>query len=158
MKKFLLVVVGLFFVFSLSGRSKLEFSPKLTVYLDGGQSFGIGADLTVNPKKWFGLRMNLAEFLLGDLEGFSLNISNEINRTTFDFLYYTNLTIISYLDFTFGFLSLEHSDFFAIGFGLGLEKYMGKGNYLFFEPGISYLDIGDGEVVFRLPIGFKMGI
>jgi hypothetical protein len=161
MKKVFLLLVVLLIVLPLSARPKIEFSPKGTLYLDGGVSFGIGADVTVNPKKQLGLRVNIAEFILGDMEGFSINSSLGANNpTTFDILYYTNIAnLFSYVSFTLGFTSVGAADAFVIGGGLGLEKYMGKGNYLFFEPGIYIGDLGlADDFIFRLPFGFKIGI
>ena len=162
MKKVFLLLAVVLVVLPLSARPRLEFCPKGSLYLDGGVSFGVGADLTVNPKKQFGLRVNLAEFVFGDLEGFALNSSLGLTSpTTCDVLYYTNIAdLFSYIAITFGFTSVGGTESFAIGGGLGLEKYMGKGNYLFFEPGINYVDIGfgDGELVFKVPFGFKIGL
>jgi hypothetical protein len=162
MKKVFVLFAVLLVVLPLSARSTLEFCPKGSLYLDGGVSFGIGADLTVNVKKQFGLRVNLAEIVFGDMEGISINKALGLNSpTTFDVLYYTNVAdLFRYVSFTFGYSSVGSIDAVAIGGGLGLEKYMGKGNYLFFEPGIAFVDsgLGDGEIVFRLPFGFKMGI
>jgi hypothetical protein len=159
MKKVLLLLAVLLIVLPLSARSKLEFAPRGSLYLDGGTSFGLGADLIVNPKKQLGLRVNLGEFVLGDLEGFALNAPLSLTSPTkFDVLYYTDIAgLFSYIAFTFGFSSIADVDILIIGGGLGLEKYMGKGNYLFFEPGLSYIDVGDGELVFRVPFGIKMG-
>ncbi len=166
MKKMFLLLAVVLVVLPLSARPKLEFSPRGTVYIGGAPgadvSFGIGADLIVNPKKQFGLRVNLAEFVFGDLEGVVINSSlTMISPTTFDILYYTNIAnLFSYIALTFGYSSINDVDAFAIGGGLGLEKYMGKGNYLFFEPGLVFVDSGrgDGELILRLPFGFKLGI
>ena len=162
MKKVFVLFVFLMAVLPLSARPMLEFCPKGSMYFDGGVSFGVGADLIINPKKQFGLRVNLAELVFGDMEGISINKSLGLNSpTTFDVLYYTNIAdIFRYVSFTFGYSSVGSIDAVAIGGGLGLEKYMGKGNYLFFEPGIAYVDsgIGDGELIFKLPFGFKLGI
>jgi hypothetical protein len=162
MKKVFVLLAVMLVVLPLSARSTLEFCPKGSLYLDGGVSFGIGADLTVNVKKQFGLRVNLAEIVFGDMEGISINKALGLNSpTTFDVLYYTNVAdLFRYVSFTFGYSSVGSIDAVAIGGGLGLEKYMGKGNYLFFEPGIAFVDsgLGDGEIVFRLPFGFKLGV
>ena len=159
MKKVFLLLTVLLVVLPLSARSKIEFCPKGSLYLDGGVSFGVGADLTVNPKKQFGLRVNLAEFVFGDLEGFVLNAPGIASATNFEVLYYTDIAgLFSYVDLVFGFSSIGTLDVITIGGGLGLEKYMGKGNYVFVEPSIVYVDAGDGELVFRIPFGFKIGI
>ena len=160
MKKVFLLLAVVLVVLPLSARPKIEFSPRGSLYFDGGVSFGIGADLTVNPKKQLGLRVNLAELVFGDLEGFGLNSPLSLTSpTNFDVLYYTNIAdIFSYVSITFGFTSVGGAEVLVVGGGLGFEKYMGKGNYLFFEPGLSYIDAGDGELVFRVPFGFKIGI
>lgn len=166
MKKVFLMLAVLLIVLPLSARPKLEFSPRGTVYIGGAPgadvSFGIAGDLIVNPKKQFGIRVNLAELAFGDIEGIAINSSlTVISPTTFDVLYYTNVAnLFSYIVFTFGYSSVNDIDAFAIGGGLGLEKYMGKGNYLFFEPGLVFIDtgFGDGELMIKLPFGFKLGI
>jgi hypothetical protein len=160
MKKVFVLLAVMLVVLPLSARSTLEFCPKGSLYLDGGVSFGVGADLTVNVKKQFGLRVNLAELVFGDLEGFGLNSPLSIpSPTKFDVLYYTNIAdIFSYVSMTFGFTSIGGFETLAIGGGLGFEKYMGKGNYLFFEPGLVYIDVGTGELIFKIPFGFKIGI
>jgi hypothetical protein len=161
MKKVFLLLAVLLVVLPLSARSKVEFCPKGSVYLDGGVSFGVGADLTVNPKKNLGLRVNLGELVFGDIEGIGLNAPVTLTSPTkFDVLYYTNIGgLFSYVAFTCGFSSINDVDMIAIGGGLGLEKYMGKGNYLFFEPGLVYVDVGGADdVIFRLPFGIKIGI
>jgi hypothetical protein len=95
------------------------------------------------------------------MDGIAINSSlSATSLTTFDVLYYTDIGgLFSYFSFTFGYSNVYFDDAIAVGGGLGLEKYMGKGNYMFFEPGIVYMDIGGAdELVFRLPFGFKMGV
>lgn len=161
MKKVFLLLVVFLVVLPLSARPKLELSIQGSPYFDGGFSFGFGSSLTVNPKKDLGVRVNLAEFVVGDMEGFALNSSlGATNPTTFDILYYTNIAdLFSYVSFTLGFTSIGAFDAFVIGGGIGIEKYMGKGNYLFFEPGLYLGDLGIGDdILFKIPFGFKLGM
>lgn len=160
MKKVFLVLAVLLVVLPLSARPKLELALQGSPYFDGGFSFGFGGNIIVNPKKQFGIRVNLAEVLLGDLDGISIN-SIGINTTTFDVLYYTNIAdIFSYVSFTFGYSNVMFDDLLTIGGGLALEKYLGKGNYAFLEPGLIYMNASGGadELIFRIPFGVKLGI
>ena len=160
MKKVLLLLAVLMIVLPLSARPKLELALQGSPYFDGGFSFGFGGNLIVNPKKQFGIRVNLAEILLGDMDGISINsISNSF--TTFDVLYYTNLAdLFTYISFTFGYSNVFFDDMLTIGGGIALEKYLGKGNYAFIEPGLVYMNAGGGadELIFRIPFGVKLGI
>jgi hypothetical protein len=168
MKKVCLLLTVLFIVMPLSARSTLEFCPKVSLYINDGAFYGIGADITVNPKKQFGLRVNLCEFVSGDAElafgdfdGPTLNSSVGMSGPTeFDFLYYTDIAgLFSYIAFTFGFSALRDFSAFEIGGGPGLEKCIGKENYVFFEPGLFYRYAdGAGDVLFKFPFGFKFGI
>jgi hypothetical protein len=161
MKKVFLLLAVLLVVLPLSARSKIEFSPRGSLYIDGGVNFGIGGDLIVNPKKQFGLRVNLAEVVFGDNTVFSLNMLNFANFTNFDFLYYTNIAgLFSYVDITFGLLSAGGGTTVAVGGGLGLEKYMGKGNYVFLEPDLIFVSNSGGanDLIFKASFGLKLGL
>jgi len=161
MKKVFLLLAVLLVALPLSARSKLEFAPRGTLYIDGGVNFGIGGDIILNPKKNIGLRGHLAELIFGDNTIFSLNMLNFASLTNFDILYYTDIAgLFQYVDITFGLLSAGGGTTFAIGGGLGLEKYMGKGNYLFFEPDIMIMAYSGGgsDFMFKGTFGFKMGL
>jgi hypothetical protein len=160
MKKVFLLLAVLLVVLPLSARSKLEFSPRGSLYISS-VNFGVGLDLIVNPKKPFGLRVNLAEVVFGDNTAFSLNSGNLFSFSTFDILYYTNVAdIFSYVDLIFGLYSAEGGTTIAIGGGLGLEKYMKKGNYIFLEPALIFKDgpATDGDLTFRTSFGLKLGM
>jgi len=160
MKKVFLLLVILLVVLPLSARPKLEFSPRGSLYISS-VNFGIGADVIVNPTKTFGLRVNLAEVVFGDNTAFSLNSGNLFSFSNFDILYYTDIAgLFSYVDIIFGLLSQDAGTSIAIGGGLGLEKYMGKGNYVFLEPALIFTDgpFTEDDLVFRTSFGLKLGI
>lgn len=161
MKKMLLLLVVVLVALPLSARPKIEFSPRGTLYLDGGVNFGIGGDIIVNPKKQFGVRVNIAEVVFGENTAFSLNMLNIGNFTNFDVLYYTDIAgLFSYIDLTFGLLSQGGGTMVAIGGGLGLEKYLGKGNYLFLEPAVVFISnsAGANDLMFKGSVGIKLGL
>jgi len=160
MKKVFILLAVLLIVLPLSARSTLEFCPRGSLYIGDEVSFGVGADLIVNVKKQFGVRVNVAELVFGEVDGISINSLSTSSLNTCDILYYTDIGgLFSYVSFTFGYSNVVFDDAIAVGGGLGLEKYMGKGNYMFFEPGIIYMDMGGADdLVFRLPFGFKLGI
>ena len=125
------------------------------------QSLEMGADIIVNPMKNLGVRVNLAEVVFGDATAFSLNAGNLFTFSTFDVLYYTNIAgLFSYVDIIFGLVSATGGTSIAVGGGLGLEKYMGKGNYIFLEPALIFSDspFTDGDLTFRTSFGLKLGI
>jgi len=158
-KVFLLLAVSLV-VLPLSARPRLEFSPRGSLYISS-VNFGIGADVIVNPTKTFGLRVNLAEVVFGDATAFSLNSGNLFSFSNFDILYYTDIAgLFSYVDIIFGLLSQDAGTSIAIGGGLGLEKYMEKGNYVFLEPALIFTDgpFTENDLVFRTSFGMKLGI
>jgi len=160
MKKVLLLLAVLLVVFPLSARPKLEFAPRGSIYISS-VNFGIGADIIVNPMKNLGVRVNLAEVVFGDNTAFSLNAGNIFSFSNLDILYYTNIAnIFSYVDIVFGLLSQTGGTTIAVGGGLGLEKYMGKGNYIFLEPALIFSDgpFTDGDLTFRTSFGLKLGI
>ncbi len=160
MKKIFLLLAVLLVVLPLSARPKLEFSPRGSLYISS-VNFGIGGDVIVNPKKQFGVRVNIAEVVFGDNTAFSLNSVNLFSFSNFDILYYTNIAdIFSYVDIIFGLFSEEGGTTISIGGGLGLEKYMGKGNYIFLEPALIFKDgpLTEGDLTFRTSFGFKLGI
>ena len=160
MKKILLVLVVVLVALPLSARPRLEFSPRGSLYISS-VNFGIGADIIVNPMKNLGVRVNLAEVVFGDQTAFSLNSGNLFSFSNFDILYYTNIAgIFSYVDIVFGLLSATGGTTIAIGGGVGLEKYMGKGNYIFLEPALIFTDgpATDGDLTFRTSFGLKLGI
>jgi hypothetical protein len=163
MRKVLLLLAVLLIVLPLSARSKLEFAPRGTVYIGAGPNddfyFGIGADFIVNPKKQFGLRVNMGEILFGNETVFSLNMINMLTPINFDLLWYTNIAgLFSYVDMTFGLLSSGGNTAVVFGGGLGLEKYMGKGNYIFLEPDLLFSTDGASDLIFRISAGMKLGI
>ncbi len=166
MKKLFLLLAVLLVVLPLSARPRLEFSPRGTLYIgrgDGDVDFGIAADIIVNPKKSFGFRTNLAEMVFGDANAFSLNGTNMYSFTNFDILYYTKISsFISYIDIVFGLYSEGGNTALAVGGGVGIEKYMGKGNYIFLEPTLVFTDTGvagaDNDLIFRTSFGMKLGI
>jgi hypothetical protein len=161
MKKIFLVLVIVLVALPLSARPKIEFSPRGSLYIDGGVNFGIGGDIIVNPKKQFGVRVNIAEVVFGDNTAFSLNMLNLGNFTNFDILYYTDIAgLFSYIDITFGLLSQGGGTMLAVGGGLGLEKYMGKGNYIFLEPAIVFISnsAGANDLMFKGSVGVKLGL
>ncbi len=160
MKKVFLLLVILLVVLPLSARPKLEFSPRGSLYISS-VNFGIGADVIVNPTKTLGLRVNLAEVVFGDNTAFSLNSGNLFSFSNFDILYYTDIAgLFSYVDIIFGLLSRDAGTSIAIGGGLGLEKYMGKGNYVFLEPALIFTDgpFTEDDLIFRTSFGLKLGI
>ncbi len=160
MKKVFLLLAVLLIALPLSARSKLEFSPRGSLYISS-VNFGIGGDVIVNPKKQFGVRINIAEVVFGDNTAFSLNSGNLFSFSNFDILYYTNIAdIFSYVDVIFGLFSAAGGTTISIGGGLGLEKYMGKGNYVFLEPALIFTDgpATEGDLTFRTSFGFKLGI
>lgn len=160
MKKTLLLLVVVLVALPLSARPKIEFAPRGTLYLDGGVNFGIGGDIILNPKKNIGLRANLIEVVFGDNTIFSLNSLSFSGLTTFDILYYTDIAgLFSYVDITFGLVSSGGTSL-AIGGGLGLEKYMGKGNYIFLEPDILIMTYSGGgsDFMFKGTVGLKLGL
>ena len=160
MKKIFLLLVVLLIVLPLSARPRLEFSPRGSLYISS-VNFGIGGDIIVNPTKNLGVRVNLAEVVFGDNTAFSLNSGNLFSFSTFDILYYTNIAdIFSYFDIIFGLYSASGGTSISIGGGVGLEKYMGKGNYIFLEPALIFTDgpVGDGNLTFRTSFGLKLGI
>ncbi len=160
MKKVFLLLAVLSIVLPLNARPKLEFSPRGSLYISS-VNFGIGADVIVNPIKNFGLRVNLAEVVFGDVTAFSLNSGNLFSFSNFDILYYTDIAgLFSYVDIIFGLLSTSGGTTISIGGGLGVEKYMGKGNYMFLEPSLIFSD-GPGpgnDLVFRTSFGLKLGV
>ncbi len=161
MKKVLILLAVVLVVLPLSARPRLEFSPRGTLYLDGGVNFGIGGDVILNPKKNIGLRGNLAEVIFGDETIFSLNSVSFSGLTTFDILYYTDIAgLFSYIDITFGLVSAGGGTSLGIGGGLGLEKYMGKGNYIFLEPNILIMSYSGGgsDFMFKGSFGVKLGL
>lgn len=160
MKRMFLLLAVLLVVLPLSARPRIEFAPRGTLYLDGGVNFGIGGDIILNPKKQFGLRANLVEVVFGDNTLFSLNSVSFSGLTTFDFLYYTDIAgLFSYVDITFGLISSGGTTL-AIGGGVGLEKYMGKGNYIFLEPDILIITNSGGgnDFMFKGSFGVKLGL
>ncbi len=160
MKKAFLLLAVLLVVLPLSARPKLEFSPRGSLYISS-VNFGIGADVIVNPMKNLGVRVNLAEVVFGDVTAFSLNSGNLFSFSNFDILYYTDIAgIFSYVDIVFGLLSASGGTTISIGGGLGLEKYMGKGNYVFLEPALIFKDgpFTEGDLTFRTSFGLKLGI
>jgi len=160
MKKVFLLLAVLLVVLPLSARPRLEFSPRGSLYISS-VNFGIGADVIVNPTKTLGVRVNLAEVVFGDATAFSLNTGNLFSFSNFDILYYTNIAgLFSYVDIIFGLLSQDAGTSIAIGGGLGIEKYMGKGNYMFLEPALIFSDGPgrDGDLTFRTSFGLKLGI
>jgi hypothetical protein len=160
MKKVFLLLAVLLIVLPLSARSKLEFSPRGSLYISS-VNFGIGGDLIINPKKQFGLRVNLAELVFGDATAFSLNAGNLFSFSNFDILYYTNIAdLFSYVDIIFGLFSTEGGTSISVGGGLGIEKYMRKGNYMFLEPALIFTDgpATDGDLTFRTSFGVKLGL
>jgi len=107
------------------------------------------------------LRVNLAEVVFGDNTAFSLNSGNLFSFSNFDILYYTDIAgLFSYVDIIFGLLSRDAGTSIAIGGGLGLEKYMGKGNYVFLEPALIFTDgpFTEDDLIFRTSFGLKLGI
>jgi hypothetical protein len=159
MKKVFLLLVVLLVALPLSARPKLEFSPRGSLYISS-VNFGIGADIIVNPMKNLGFRVNIAELVFGDETAFSINSGNYFSFSNCDILYYTNIAgIFSYVDIVFGLLSNRGTSL-AIGGGLGIEKYMGKGNYIFLEPALIFSDgpQSDGDLTFRTSFGMKLGI
>jgi hypothetical protein len=160
MKKVLLLLAVLLVILPLSARPKLEFAPRGSIYISS-VNFGIGADIIVNPMKNLGFRVNLAELVFGDNTSFSINMMNQFNYTNFDVLYYTDIAgIFSYVDLIFGLFSVTGGTTFAIGGGVGLEKYIGKGNYVFLEPALIFTDSPgtDGDLTFRGSFGMKLGL
>ena len=160
MKKMLLLLVVVLVALPLSARPRLEFSPRGSLYISS-VNFGIGADIIVNPMKNLGVRVNLAEVVFGDATAFSLNAGNLFTFSTFDILYYTDIAgLFSYVDIVFGLVSATGGTSIAIGGGLGLEKYMGKGNYIFLEPALIFTDgpVTEGDLTFRTSFGLKLGI
>jgi len=161
MKKVLLLLVVILIALPLSARSKLEFSPRGTLYIDGGVNFGIGGDIILNPKKNIGLRANLVEVIFGDNTIFSLNMLNVVRRTTFDVLYYTDIAgLFQYVDITFGLLSAGGGTSLAIGGGLGMERSMGNGMNMFIEPDILIMTYSGGgsDFMFKGTFGLKIGL
>ena len=161
MKKVFLLLAVLLIVLALSARPKLEFSPRGSLYIGDNVNVGIGADIIVNPTKTLGVRVNLAEVVFGDVTAFSLNTGNLFSFSNVDILYYTDIAgLFSYVDIIFGLLSRSGGTTISIGGGLGIEKYMGKGNYMFFEPALIFSDGPgtDGDLVFRTSFGMKLGI
>jgi hypothetical protein len=164
MKKVFLLLVILLVALPLSARSRLEFSPRGTIYFSREEddvNFGIGADIIVNPKKSFGFRTNLAEIVIreGD-DDFSLNGHNMYNFTNFDILYYTKiLSFIKYLDIVFGLYTEDGNTAISVGGGIGIEKHLGKGNYIFAEPTLLFVDEGDqdDDLILRATFGIKIG-
>jgi len=161
MKKVFVLLAVLLIVLPLSARPKLEFSPRGSLYIGDDVNFGIGADIIVNPTKTLGVRVNLAEVVFGNTTAFSLNSGNLFSFSNFDILYYTDVAgLFSYVDIIFGLLSQGGGTTISIGGGLGLEKYMGKGNHVFLEPALIYTDgpFSTGDLVFRTSFGMKLGI
>jgi hypothetical protein len=159
MKKVLLLLVVILIALPLSARSKLEFSPRGTLYINGGVNFGIGGDIILNPKKNIGLRANLVELIFGDNTIFSLNMVNFASLTTFDILYYTDIAgLFQYVDITFGLLS-SGGTVLAFGGGVGMERRVGKGINMFLEPDILILTGGgNSDFMFKGKFGLKMGL
>ena len=160
MKKVFVLFAVLLVVLPLSARSTLEFSPRGSLYISS-VNFGIGGDIIVNPTKKLGVRVNVAELVFGDNTAFSLNSGNMFSFSNFDILYYTNIAdIFSYVDIVFGLYSVTGGTTISIGGGVGLEKYMKKGNYIFLEPALIFTDgpFNDGDLTFRTSFGLKLGL
>ncbi len=160
MKRIFLLLVVVLVALPLSARPRLEFSPRGTLYISS-VNFGIGGDIIVNPMKNLGVRVNLAEVVFGDNTAFSLNAGNMFSLSNFDILYYTNVAdIFSYVDIVFGLYSVSGGTTISVGGGVGLEKYMKKGNYIFLEPSLIFTDgpATDGDLTFRTSFGLKLGI
>ena len=161
MKKVLLLLVVILIALPLSARSKLEFAPRGTLYLNGGVNFGIGGDIIFNPKKNIGLRANLVEVVFGDNTIFSLNSVSFSGLTTFDLLYYTDIAgLFQYVDLTFGLLSSGGTTL-LIGGGVGMEKIVGKGMNMFLEPNILIMTASGGggnDLIFKGSFGLKIGL
>ena len=160
MKKVFLLLAVVLVVLPLSARPRLEFSPRGSLYISS-VNFGIGGDIIINPKKQFGVRVNIAEVVFGDNTAFSLNSGNLFSFSNFDILYYTDIAgIFSYVDLIFGLFTTTGGTTLSVGGGLGLEKYIGKGNYIFLEPALIFSDspVADGDLTFRTSFGLKLGI
>lgn len=160
MKRIFLLLVVVLVALPLSARPRLEFSPRGSLYISS-VNFGIGGDIIVNPMKNLGVRVNVAEIVFGDNTAFSLNTGNMFYLSSFDILYYTNVAdIFSYVDIIFGLYSVSGGTSISVGGGVGLEKYMKKGNYIFLEPALIFTDgpDTDGDLTFRTSFGLKLGI
>ena len=161
MKKILLLLVVILIALPLSARSKIEFCPRGTLYLDGGVNFGIGGDIVLNPKKNIGLRGHLVEVIFGDNTIFSLNSVSFTGITTFDVLYYTDIAgLFQYVDITFGLVSAGGGTSLAIGGGVGMEKSIGNGMDMFIEPDILIMTYSGGgsDFMFKGSFGIKIGL
>lgn len=160
MKRIFLLLVVVLVALPLSARPRLEFSPRGSLYISS-VNFGIGGDIIVNPMKNLGVRVNVAEIIFGDNTAFSLNSGNIFSFSNFDILYYTNIAdIFSYVDIVFGLYSASGGTTISVGGGVGLEKYMKKGNYIFLEPALIFKDGPgmEGDLTFRTSFGLKLGI
>jgi hypothetical protein len=160
MKRILLLLVIVLFSLPLSARPTFELAPRASLYISSVH-FGLGTDLIINPTKNVGLRIGIAELLLGDNTVFSLNSLSQNLLSNVELLLYTSPPlggIISYFDFAFGLIAGDGT-LLTIGGGAGYETRMGKSNKVFLEPSIIITTGGDNtDVAFRLSGGLKFGI
>jgi len=141
-----------------SKKSLIELGPKASLYIGDDVSFGLGAEIILNPLKNFGFRLDFTEVRFGKNTSFYLNNNSSIDG----FLYIPMREIEPYLHAGFGFSVFETQapnlhTFFTMRAGIGFNYPMKRGVNLFFEPGIVITGNGATVTTFRLSLGGRFG-
>jgi hypothetical protein len=142
--------------FRKTGKSLIEIGPKASLYISSVE-FGIGAEMTLNPIRTFGFRLDVTEVKFGSTT-FYLN-----HGTSLDALIYIPMRDIEpYIHTGFGFTVFDTptgtQTFFSIRAGMGFNYPIARRSNLFVEPGIIISGDGDTKATFRLSFGGRFGI